>query len=536
MALELRTQRDGTFRENWYGVYTDEAGTRRVVNLNVKWTGTPPSTGKVADEGDKSFERSRERAEAALTAFVEESRRKGRAEHLQERLIESKTGEKIHYARINELGKHWRALGRDETPSERYLRACDAHFKRFAEFMAERNPSAESLYQVTTDDASAFREFCRNTLAPATARYNIRLIKKACSYFLPIGCKNPFSAAIAKAANGDSGVIHRKPLEAAELRHLLDVAAGDPFLHGVVVAAALTGMRRSDVCGMRWESVSLKTDTLEVRTGKTGAKVSIPIWKPLREVLEAQGPKKKGFVFPEAAKMLEENPNGLTYRMKQLFARTFSKPDAPALPSPAAADLVKEALVAITANVLEGDRRTRLAEVVRRYAAGEGLPTIAKALGVSKSTVSLDLHGIEKMIGKQFMRARVERTDTKAAVADLTRIQRKKGRRAASIYDWHCLRTSWITLALANGVPDTTVRAVTGHSTVDIVMEYYFKPNRAQLRDALAKALPDVLTGGAGRRGKMTIADELALLAAKFQDKTATDVDKQRLRELVKKV
>ena len=234
--------------------------------------------------------------------------------------------------------------------------------------------------------------------------------------------------------------------------------------------------------------------------------------------------------------MLEKNPNGLTYRMKQLFARAFSKPVAPALPAPAAADLVQDAVAAITAKVPEGDRRTRLIEVMQRYAAGQGLPTIAKALNASKSTVSLDLHGIEEMIGKQFMRARVERTDTKAAVADLTRIQRKKGRRAASIYDWHCLRTSWITLALANGVPDTTVRAVTGHSTVDIVMEYYFKPNRAQLRDALAKALPDVLTGGAGRRGKMTIADELALLAAKIQDKTATDVDKQRLRELVKKV
>ena len=64
MGLMLKTQRDGKLRADWYGLYTDQAGKRRVVNLNVRWAGNPPESGSLMDEGDKAFERSRDRAEA----------------------------------------------------------------------------------------------------------------------------------------------------------------------------------------------------------------------------------------------------------------------------------------------------------------------------------------------------------------------------------------------------------------------------------------------------------------------------------------
>lgn len=536
MGVMLKTQRNGVRRDCWYGVYTDENSIRRVVNLNVKWQGTPPKSSSLRDKGDAAFERSREKAQTALDAFVEEARHKGRAESLTERLIESKTGERVHYVRIAELAHQWRELSRDEKPTERYLQACTAHFKRFADFMAQRNPKTEFLHQIRQDDASVFRNHCRDILAPSTARYNIRLIKKACSYFLPIGCKNPFAAHIAKTSNGESGVVHRRPLTAEELRHLLEVSREDPFLHGLAVAAAMTGMRRADVCRLRWESCDLDAGMLDVMTGKTDTQVSIPIWKPLREILDNQGPKKKGFVFPEAAQMLNENPNGLTYRMKKLFARAFTQAsEQEALPYPNAADLEKEAIAAIMAHIPSGQQRTRMIDTMRRYASGQGLPTIAKELKVSKSTISLDLHAVENLIDKQFIRSRIKSVDTKAAVAELTRVSRETGQRAASVLDWHCFRTSWITLALANGVPETTVRAVTGHSAVDIVIKHYFKPNRAQLREALASALPDVLTGRAGQ-GKQSVADELAVLASKIQSGGATETDRKRIRALAAKV
>ncbi|MGB4620217.1 MAG: hypothetical protein WBJ08_00340, partial [Kiritimatiellia bacterium] len=126
MSVQLKTQADGkTLRECWYGIYRDSAGKRRVVNLNVKWAGSPPESGSLRDAGDAKFERSRERAEQALAAFVEESRHKGRAETLTERLIESKTGRAVEYVKIEDLPERWRALGRDAPVSEMYLRGCD---------------------------------------------------------------------------------------------------------------------------------------------------------------------------------------------------------------------------------------------------------------------------------------------------------------------------------------------------------------------------------------------------------------------------
>ena len=96
MGLMLKAQRGGALRECWYGVFS-EGGKRSVVNLNVPWKGTPPASGRVGDPGDAAFEASREKAETKLAGFVEESKRKGRAETLTERLFESMTGRRVYY-------------------------------------------------------------------------------------------------------------------------------------------------------------------------------------------------------------------------------------------------------------------------------------------------------------------------------------------------------------------------------------------------------------------------------------------------------
>ena len=69
--------------------------------------------------------------------------------------------------------------------------------------------------------------------------------------------------------------------------------------------------------------------------------------------------------------------------------------------------------------------------------------------------------------------------------------------RAASTYDFHALRTSFVTLAISGGVSLDKVRALTGHKTVDLVLRHYFKPKASELAADLARALPEVLTGSA---------------------------------------
>ena len=118
MGLMLKTQRDGTLRKCWYGVYRETNGRRKVVNLNVKWDGNPPYPFQVSQPGDKDFEVTRAAAQLALDKFMEKSARKGRAEHLTERLIESKTGRAVSYALLTDLPDRWRNLGREVPASE----------------------------------------------------------------------------------------------------------------------------------------------------------------------------------------------------------------------------------------------------------------------------------------------------------------------------------------------------------------------------------------------------------------------------------
>ena len=110
----------------------------------------------------------------------------------------------------------------------------------------------------------------------------------------------------------------------------------------------------------------------------------------------------------------------------------------------------------------------------------------------------------------------------------------KRGQRDASVLDWHCLRTSFVTIALSAGVSIETLKLVTGHRTVDVVLANYYRPQRAHLRAALAGALPAVLTGG--QQAPTPEAAELAKLAEKNAAGIATEQEKTRLRVLAAKV
>jgi hypothetical protein len=156
---------------------------------------------------------------------------------------------------------------------------------------------------------------------------------------------------------------------------------------------------------------------------------------------------------------------------------------------------------------------------------------IVDETGHAKCTVSYDLHGVQDMIGKTFLRAQQKIIKKKIRAA--TQVKRGKGQRAASVRDWHALRATFVTLALAAGVPVELVRRVTGHATVEVVLKHYFRPDREQFKAALVGAMPKVLTG---RETRMKPAEELAAISGKLVAGTATEKDKERFRKLAAKV
>ena len=565
MSLVLKRGRGGSWRRHWYGdVVVD--GKRKVFPLGVRVKGKAPA--RVSDVGDEPFENSRTRAKRKLDEWLEKTRGKGHAEELIERLIESKTGTSVEHVAVADLCERWLGLPRAAGElSQGYTTACRAGFGRFSVFMAEHNRKATLLYQVRASDVAAFMKGLHASVAPRTASMYLQLLRSAFARFLPSGVVNPFVGTItrkrADAATGGESV-HRLPFTPAELSRVFAVAREyqGGVLHGPIVAAACTAMRRGDVCHLRWTDIS--GDMIATKTSKTGERVEIPIFPPLRTVLAERQGNGSEFVFPEVARMLDgapnpeyrkgdgpakrwaakPNPHGLTWRFKNIVARALSEAPGTPKPAPSPTADIREAGEAAIARLPAGQRREHVRDVFARYCDGQSVRQIAAATGYGTSSVSEWLAAVEKMIGKRFVRSG-QPANIRPAIAALTRATRKEGqgKLSASVRDWHALRTTFVTLALSAGVPLEIVKRITGHRTADIVMTHYFRPDREQFKEALNVALPGVLTGkktielSDGKPvGRLEKAEELHRLTGKMADGTATEADRKRARYLLPRV
>lgn len=557
MYVTVKRQRNGKLRPYWYGEFTDSDGRRKIINVG-KWKGTPsPYLLETGDSkiGDTEFERSRQEARNSLSQFVEEARRKGRAEHLIERLIESKTGTAVTYVKITDLYERWLSLRREKKISEKYRINCKAVFARFVSFIEKQNPKAEFLYQVSPVDISAFNSQISEQLSSKTCRDYLRLLQSTFGKLLPPGSSNPFldsKVNTTGSANISDDAIHRKPFSSQELRKILDAARDDDFLYPIITAAACSGMRRGDVCELKWSDVDLEAEMIVVKTSKTKKVVEIPIFAPLMEVLKKRIGNRSPFVFPEAELMLNgrinpaykdndykgktadekraakyltlPNPDGLTWRFKKLVTQALcDKPERPK------EEIQAEGVNAIMENFPKDARRDRMLRVFQRYCDGASTNILAKELNVSKGTISNDLHAVQDLMTEPFIRVRVA-----SKIRNATQEKRGDGKRAASIRDWHALRTTWVTLALSAGVPIELVRRVTGHATTEIVLKHYFKPNRDQFKALLNAKMPDVFTGGP--QIPALTEDDLSTLADKIVAGRATEAEREKFKKLAAKV
>lgn len=526
MGLKL-IKDNGVVRRVWYGQYKKD-GVWKVKKLTTPMRGQKiPST--LSEIGDAAFERSRILAQAEFDAFEQRRSIKGSGEEIMKELVESQTGKKIDYVRLDELALKWRTLPRSYTPTDKCINNADLYFARFAE-----HAHCTYLYEVTQDIAASFFNEIRAEYSWSTVKSIMSILKSAFARFLPSGMTNPFSTVIKRNRELNAARIHRRPLSESELQALFDESEKDPMLHNLTITTACTGMRIGDVCNLKWADIDLRAGFITVLTAKAGKRVTIPILEPLRKILEAalMNQSTSGYVFPDATLMYKENPSGITRRGKILFARALFAEDAENEDEENVSEANEEEKT--PAEILECIRNAgftpqkteRCLKVYTLYSSGLTYRQIERETGLGRGQIADYLHGIEDIARTTIVKWAKTCATSNRRLLQRTRQERKVGKRSASIYGWHSLRASFVVAALTHGIPIEVVRRIVGHSTVRMTEEY-FNPTKAIMADAFRRKMSGSILAGS-TTPQLETKPNLASLVANM-----TPAEREQLKALL---
>jgi len=257
-------------------------------------------------------------------------------------------------------------------------------------------------------------------------------------------------------------------------------------------------MRRKDCCFLRWDAVDLEAGFITVKTSKTGQVVDIPMANMLRAEIENQRGNGSDYVFPDAKLLYDADPSAITRRFKAILRLAGFDDGCPATTERKTDPCTDEEIYRAASKNYTGEKLARIRAVLPVYLAGNCVEKTAKLAGVSQSSVSLYLNELEGHLGKAFIRGKCRPVQC-VALPTRGRINEERihGKNRASVRDFHSFRTTFVTLALMRGLPIDIVRKITGHQTADIVTKHYFRPEREQLKAAMQKALPGLLTSAA---------------------------------------
>ena len=95
------------------------------------------------------------------------------------------------------------------------------------------------------------------------------------------------------------------------------------ILEPIFIIGINTGLRRSDICNLKWSNIS--KGFLTVETAKTGTEVNIPINNPLKAFFGNQKKRLKKlnidspYISPELQEKFSSTPDGITYRFKKML-------------------------------------------------------------------------------------------------------------------------------------------------------------------------------------------------------------------------
>lgn len=492
----------------WYGRYKHE-GREYFQNLQVKIRGTRPA--KLSETGSVQFENSRGSAQAAFDDHMKQIEAGKSATELLEAVYEARTGEKLKRYQIKDLPQIWIDKPRQREPSRRHREQSIAKLQRFGAFLEANYPEISRVDQLRPLHVHAFLD----QLGEGEGEDFVPLSAETWNKYL-VSIKAVLKRAGVPAAREimpkETETVSRQPFSLDELTAIFEAAREtDPLIYSLAVTAACTAMRQKDCCFLRWDDVDLKAGFITVKTSKTGQEVDIPLADILLDEIRKHRRNKAEYVFPDAAALYESNRSGISTRFKRVLKVAGFDTGSPRPPVEFKTDpCAPEELHRAAAKLFRGEKLERAKAVLDVYLSGVALKPTAEATGLSPSTVSLYLNELEAATGKAIIRGkRRPAAPAKLPTRGAMQKEREKGLLRASLRDFHSFRTTFVTLALMRGMPLDIVRKITGHKTADVVMKHYFRPQREQLRTAMQKTMPGLLTSAAKATAPTDRAAEL---------------------------
>lgn len=483
------TMRKGS--RNWYGTYRNQ-GKRKVVNLGVKIRGVAPE--KVSEEGDTAFEQSRGEAKKELDAFMKDLQERGNTERLKQEIVQSRTGEKVHSIPIADMVEKFINAPRKRPlaahTEKRYKRYMD-HFSQWLEQKGKSN-----VQDVTSQVATAYMQDLEQQVAAPTYNDHLTILRAAFERIRRQAglVDNPFDRYT--FVKKDEVVISRRPYTVEQLSDILNAAENHPEIRPLIVVALSTAMRLTDCVNLQWRNVDLESGYITVKTSKTGQTVDIPLFPKLAKELRARRDNGSDYVFPVLAEKYRKNPTGPTQQLRRVLVDAGFEDDrhngTRTVVKPLSKKQIEQGIEKIREALPNKKRTERIVEVFRLYAGGSDIDAVVNQTGISKSTVSGYLNESERILERPLVRGKVRQSKAKYGHVK----QARDGQQSASVYGWHSFRTTFVSLALTSGIPLEIVKRITGHQTADIVLKHYLRPERQQIRDALQKNMPDMLTEG----------------------------------------
>lgn len=470
----------------FYGQVTID-GKQVVKKLGVRIEGQHPA--RISEEGDRAFERSRGKAEVALKNLQGQINSNETEVALAEAVYEARAGVKFERKPVSAFKDIWDSKPRNKKPSPQHRELCHGKLDAFSRHLAGMDPELKYIDQIRFDHVRSFLDSLVETgLSNDTWNKYLTTIRGV--------LRRGGSSAAEEFVQKEVETISREPFEVEELHAIFDAAQKhDPMMYPIIITAATTAMRRKDCCFLKWNSIDLKAGFIKVKTSKTNKTVDIPMADMLRVEIEKQVGNNSQFVFPDAHQQYVTDDKVLTRRFKKVL-RLAGFDDGKSAPVKYETDSYnQEELYQAIDQMYFGKKKAHARSVLSRYLAGDSLSKSAEVAGVAKSTASLYLNAIEQKTQTAFIRGKQRKIDsvsrpTRGAIQK----DRENGVLKASVKGFHSFRTTWVTLALMNGMPIDTVRLVTGHQTADIVTTHYFNPQREKLKAAMQKSLPGLLT------------------------------------------